>query len=249
MADKVPARTEADRAPERVVLWDFDGTLAHRPGLWGACLVEVLDEQHPGHGVDVDRVRPFLRDGFPWHRPDVAHPELSEPRDWWGHVEALLTSAYEGVGIESGRARQLARLAGERYVDAGCGWRLYDDTVPVLEQLRAEGWRHAILSNHVPELPALVSGLGLSSLIDVVLSSAATGYEKPNPKAFELALSRCGAPRQVWMVGDNPVADVGGASAVGIPAILVRTTADVEHLADDLHRAAAIIASSPLPAR
>jgi putative hydrolase of the HAD superfamily len=166
------------------------------------------------------------------------HPELCEPEAWWSHVEALLASAYEGVGIESGPARTLARLARQRYVDATCGWRLYDDTVPVLERLRSDGWNHAILSNHVPELPTLVAGLGLEPLVDVVLSSAVTGYEKPNPKAFELALDRCGRPDEVWMVGDNPVADVEGATAVGIPAILVRGAANA---VPDLHSAASII--------
>lgn len=230
---------------DRVVLWDFDGTLAHRPGMWRRCLIEVLDEHHTGHGVDADRLRPFLRDRFPWHRPDIAHPELSEPEAWWGAVEPLLASAYEGVGIEGGLARRFARLARERYVDAMIGWELYDDTLPVLERLLSVGWRHAILSNHVPELPSLVAGLGLSSVIEGVFCSAAIGYEKPNPKAFEVALGSCGRPRKVWMVGDNPVADVAGATAVGIPAILVRATAtDVENAVRDLHDAAVIITSS-----
>jgi FMN phosphatase YigB (HAD superfamily) len=87
--------------------------------------------------------------------------------------------------------------------------------------LRVLGWRHAILSNHVPELPSMVSGLGLSHLIDVVFTSAATGYEKPNPRAFEIALEACGWPSESWMVGDNPIADIAGAEAFGIPAVLV----------------------------
>src|ERR671934_1458051 len=113
---------------DRVILWDFDGTLAERPGLWDACLLEVLDEHQPEHGVDRGRLRDFLRDGFPWHQPDVAHPELCEPDAWWAHVEALLASAYEGVGIDGEAAQRLARMVRGRYVDLTCGWRLYDDT-------------------------------------------------------------------------------------------------------------------------
>jgi len=30
-----------------VVLWDFDGTLAYRPGTWRSALVEVFDEISP----------------------------------------------------------------------------------------------------------------------------------------------------------------------------------------------------------
>ena len=229
----------------RAILWDFDGTLAHRPGMWSGCLLETLDEHAAGHGVEPDRLGPLLRDGFPWHRPDVEHPELCEPDAWWRHLEALLGRAYEGVGIDHARALELARLVRARYVDSSRGWTLYDDTVPVLQQLRRNGWRHAILSNHVPELPSLVDGLGISALFDVVLTSAATGYEKPNRKAFELALERCGQPTEVWMVGDNPVADVEGAEAAGIPAILVRTEPERRcRSARDLYEAAAIVARS-----
>jgi putative hydrolase of the HAD superfamily len=230
---------------ERLILWDFDGTLASRRGEsgWSLLLAELLDEHEPGCGIGADHVRPFLRDGFPWHAPEIAHPELSEPEAWWRHVEDLLVAAYEGAGVDGERARELALLVRSRYVDTSIGWRLYEDTLPVLERLQTEGWRHAILSNHVPELPSIVAGLGLSSVIDAVFTSAATGYEKPNPKAFELALRTCGWPRETWMIGDNPVADVAGAEAAGIPAVLVRSkqrTAAARY-APDLDEVAAIV--------
>ena len=84
------------------------------------------------------------------------------------------------------------------------------------------GWRHAVLSNHVPELERIAAGLGLDRYLDAVLCSAITGYEKPHPEAFAAALRlrRNGEP--VWMVGDNPEADVEGARRAGLPAVLVR---------------------------
>jgi len=214
--------------------------------MWRGCLIETLDDYEPGHVVESDQLRPLLHDGFPWHRPDVPHLELCDPEEWWGRVGALLATAYEGVGLETPRARELARLARDRYVDPGRGWRLFDDTLRTLARLRADGWRHVILSNHVPELPALVTGLGLSPLIEIVFTSAATGYEKPNPKAFELALARCGWPGEVLMVGDNPVADVAGAEAVGVRAMLVRSRPQprCRHAAD-LAALAALLARAP----
>jgi len=208
---------------DRVILWDFDGTLGFRAGRWRGCLIEILDDCQPGHGVTVDQLRVFLENGFPWHQPELPHPELCDPEAWWAHVEMRLAAAYQGVGLEASRALELARLARHRYVDPSRRWRLFDDTTRTLERLRSDGWQHAILSNHVPELPALIAGLGITPLINVVLTSAAIGYEKPNPRAFEYALERCGWPNEVWMVGDNPVADVAGAEAAGIPAVLVRS--------------------------
>ena len=127
--------------------------------------------------------------------------------------------------VTAGTDEQTAVLAAARvrdvYVDAQF-WTVFDDTRPALRRLRDQGWRNVILSNHVPELGDLVGRLGLAALIDVVVTSAVTGYEKPHPAMFEIALELSDHPDRVWMIGDNPVADIAGATAVGIPAILVR---------------------------
>jgi putative hydrolase of the HAD superfamily len=211
------------RSAARAILWDFDGTLAHRPGMWRGCLIETLDEHEPGHAVCADDLIPSLRNGFPWHTPEVPHPELGTPAAWWQRVEAVLASAFEHVGLEAMRALELARLAHERYIDGRSGWALYEDSRPVLTHLRERRWRHIILSNHVPELEEIIVCLRLDDVIDAVVTSAASGFEKPHPEAFAEGRRAAGKPRTIWMVGDNPEADVAGAEAVGIPAVLVRS--------------------------
>jgi putative hydrolase of the HAD superfamily len=198
----------------RAILWDFDGTLGYRDGMWAGCLVETLDEAHPGHGLSRDDFRAALRGGFPWHAPDVSHTELGTPDAWWAPIEALFTRAY----ADAGYGPELAPLARARYTTHG--WSLFDDTLPALESLRGHGYRHVILSNHVPELEQIVTRLGLQ--VDAVVNSAVTGYEKPHPEAFAAGRRAAGDPDELWMVGDNPVADVAGAEAAGIPALLVR---------------------------
>jgi putative hydrolase of the HAD superfamily len=205
-----------------VIFWDFDGTLAHRPGMWGRCLLETLDEHESGHGIGEEALRPFLKEGFPWHAPDVPHPQLGDAEAWWEQVEQILSRAFTGVGYEAARAAELARLSRSRYVDGTRGWRLYDDSKEALTRLQEEGWRHAILSNHVPELAGIVESLGLTGLLFAIVNSALTGYEKPNPEAFAIARRSAGFPDAIWMVGDSTTADILGAEAVGIPAILVR---------------------------
>jgi putative hydrolase of the HAD superfamily len=152
----------------------------------------------------------------------VPHPELCDAEAWWAHVAPLLAGAYEGIGLPPERAGELAALARARYVDPAAGWRLFDDTLPALRLLRDRGWRHVVLSNHVPELGQLVDALGLGALVEEIVCSAATGYEKPHPEAFAVALRLRRNGNPVWMVGDNPDADVAGARAAGIPAVLVR---------------------------
>ena len=206
-----------------LLIWDFDGTLAHRRAEtgWSLLLEETLDAEEPGHGHTADTFRPFLREGFPWHQPEVEHPELcGDPDMWWAAVLPLLARAYESTGMAPERALELAAVARALYVDPA-GWRLFADTLPALERLSAAGWTHAILSNHVPELGAIVAGLGLDRHIAAFSCSADTGYEKPHPRAYASVIEQL-TPDEVWMIGDNVVADVLGAEELGIPAILVR---------------------------
>ena len=207
----------------RLLIWDFDGTLAHRRGEtgWSILLAETLDTEEPGHGHSGDTFRPHLRDGFPWHQPDVAHPELCEPEAWWASVRPVLSRAYEAAGYAPERALELSDAARRLYVDPAVGWALFDDTLVVLERLSQAGWTHAILSNHVPELRQIIAGLGLDEVVAFVSCSAETGYEKPHAHAYASVLDAL-RPTEAWMVGDNVVADVLGAEAVGLPAVLVR---------------------------
>jgi putative hydrolase of the HAD superfamily len=206
----------------RLLIWDFDGTLAHRRGEtgWSLLLAEALDAEEPGHAHSADTFRPYLRTGFPWHSPDVAHPELCDPEAWWASVRPVLARAYVALGYAPDRSEELAVVAQRLYVDP-TGWSLFPDTLPALERFSDEGWTHAILSNHVPELGRIVAALGLDRHVVSISCSADSGYEKPHPRAFEAVLEEL-RPEEAWMVGDNVVADVLGAEALGIPAVLVR---------------------------
>ncbi len=120
-----------------------------------------------------------------------------------------------------GKGAELSGQVRSVYTDIA-EWRLFEDTKDVLQEFLEEGWRHAILSNHVPELPSLIDGLELSPLIHVIVNSAETGFEKPHPRAFQAVLSALEEPAEVWMIGDSMNADVLGAESAGVRAILVR---------------------------
>jgi FMN phosphatase YigB (HAD superfamily) len=227
------------------ILWDFEGTLVTHPGLWRLALKEAMDECEPGNTIDVEELRPFLRTGFPWHNPEKPHLHLSTPDAWWSSMEPIFSRAYQGVGFDINCARELAKHV-RKYIIDPQRYFVCDDAVPALENLKAQGWKHAILSNHVPELPNIVKALGLSAYIDFCISSAYTGYEKPNLQAFRTALSIIGNPKVTWLIGDNLNADIRGAEAAGIPGILVRnnTEENVKYFAHDLIEATAILESN-----
>lgn len=204
------------------ILWDFDGTLAHRPGMWSGALASVLAAHGLSH-IGSAHLVPYLQTGFPWHSPEVTHQHLSSPEAWWAAMERIFVAAYTAVGVPATAAAELAGAVRHIYL-APDSWVVYDDTCPVLKILQQHGWRHIILSNHVPELPQLVDRLGLASFFDDILTSAALGYEKPHPEAFRIAVERTGKPEHTWVIGDSIITDVLGAEKYGLKAVLVRHT-------------------------
>ena len=226
------------------LVWDFEGTLAYRVGEWPAwtqTLLEVLDREIPGHGADPEFVRPFLRTGFPWHSPGLPHPHLASAEAWWAALQARFADAFRAAGAEEAGARKMAKAVRRVYLDPQ-RWRLYEDTVPALQELSSLGWLHALLTNHVPELPEIIGSLGLDRHLDRTFNSARTGYEKPHPEAFRGVLGAVGRYEKIWMVGDNADANVAGAKAAGIPAVLVRKRREgVAPYSEDLNGIAAIV--------
>ena len=206
------------------VMWDFDGTLV-KPTSWRGVLMDVLTEFEPGHKIDSEQLRPFLKDGFPWDKSQEPHLQLSTPEFWWANLQPLFVRTYEGIGFSPERAKFLAQHVRAHIVNPN-RYHLYEDTIYVLTGLKEKGWRNVILSNNMPELPEIVAALGLSQFIDYCLVSALTGYEKPNSEAFNIALSAFGNPERIWMVGDNIFSDVRGAESLGMPAILVHNKQD-----------------------
>jgi len=224
----------------QTIFWDFDGTLAFHVGGWRGAMLALLNDEDLAR-IDREALGAALKQGFPWHAPEVVHAHLMTADLWWDHLLVRLQSAYVASGINGSRAAELAHLFRAHFTDP-TQWRLFDDALPVLRRLAEAGWQNIILSNHIPELPDLSAHLGFADVTCGVITSAATGYEKPNALMYQHALQFAGNPPRRWMVGDNPVADVEGAEAAGIPAILVRTPNRlVERSAADLWAAAAII--------
>ncbi|MGI5337693.1 HAD family hydrolase [Streptomyces sp. CA-181903] len=207
---------------QRMVVWDFDGTLGHRRhGTWAECLLEILDHQQPGRPFTRDQLYTALTSGFPWHDHLRPHPHLADPDRWWNHITGVITRALTGLGAPLRTAQSIAGQARSTYSDPAA-WSLYPQTTAVLRLLTANGWGHVILSNHVPELPSILDALRLTPYVQAVVNSACTGFEKPHPQAFELARAAAAPAPCVYMIGDNPQADVAGARAAGLHAIWVR---------------------------
>jgi len=206
----------------KLILWDFDGTLAQREGMWSGTLASLANRFYPDYKIAVEDIAPSLQKGFPWHAWEMYYGNRTAD-EWWSDLVPVFEQAYIRAGVQLTHAKSLALAVRHEYTNINC-WKIYDDVVTSLQYFSSVGWHHYIVSNHVPELAELVKELKLDSYFDHVFTSAIIGYEKPNQGIFKHVRSKLPAHDKIWMIGDSYNADVRGASEANIPAVLVRNT-------------------------
>ncbi|HYQ11874.1 MAG TPA: HAD family hydrolase [Solirubrobacterales bacterium] len=117
---------------------------------------------------------------------------------------------------------ELGREVAVEEMMAAIRFRAYPDAAPALAELRALGVQLVCVSNWDYSLPDVLARVGLADELDGVLTSAAVGARKPDPRLFEAALEVAGcAADEALHVGDAPTEDVEGARAAGIRALLI----------------------------
>jgi putative hydrolase of the HAD superfamily len=107
--------------------------------------------------------------------------------------------------------------------------RPYPETLAVLDQLQALGYRLGIISNWSWNLQDRVAQAGLEGYFEVVWASAYAGCNKPHPGIFEQALAQMPVdPARAVYVGDSYRHDVGGARRAGLDPVLVVREGDTK---------------------
>jgi putative hydrolase of the HAD superfamily len=211
-------RSSKDRG---YLLWDFDGTLARRDGMWSGALSDAIRRYCPDRRISAASIRPHLTAGFPWHTPEREHKHTRSSEAWWGTLRPTFERAITALGIEDPTVTtKIAEAVAEEYLDVRA-WRVADGANSILNTLHAAGWRHVIVSNHVPELSNLLENLKLSEHFEHVFCSALLGVEKPNPAFLRRVLADLGSPHRSWLIGDSVHADIVAACDAQIPSILV----------------------------
>jgi putative hydrolase of the HAD superfamily len=205
----------------KLLVWDFDGTLGYGDLSWTGTLIEVMRSEIPGFAVRPELVSAATKTGFPWHEPEKPHTHIDSGDGWWQMMEPTFRRAFGATGLDPEQSISLASKVRQHFSVLN-RWHLFPDSLAAMDELSAVGWRHCLLSNHVPELAQILQSLGIHDRFDRVANSAVTGYEKPHPKAFAAAIHSLGVLDEVWMIGDSFAADFEGARRAGWNAILVR---------------------------
>ena len=132
-------------------------------------------------------------------------------------------------------------------------WKTEPDAHSTLNILRENGYRLGLISNASDDadVQSLIDQAGLRGYFEIILTSAAQGIRKPNPKIFFTALERLGSlPERSVMVGDTLGADILGAQNSGMRGIWITRRADTpanRAHADTIHPDAQIANLSELP--
>jgi putative hydrolase of the HAD superfamily len=194
------------------VLFDVDFTLVPPGPELGPEGYRRLGERH-GLSLDPSRYEDARARAFEDLR---RHPELEHDDEIW---VAFTERIIRGMGGDAATAYECA-LDMTRAWELHHNFELYEDTLPVLTELRAYGLGIGLVSNTGRDLDAFVEHHGLE--VDVAIGSRAFGRTKPHRAIFTAALERIGvAPTAAAMVGDSPEDDVAGARALGMLAFLL----------------------------
>ncbi|MGB5474314.1 MAG: HAD-IA family hydrolase [Gammaproteobacteria bacterium] len=153
---------------------------------------------------------------FEWTSIDELH---CLERAWW---RLLVRRVVAGAGNFTGDFDSFFAALYEHYAQ-GHAWECYPEVPDVLAGLHARDYRLAVVSNFDSRLPGILRAVGIYGYMDAVVYSSRAGSAKPDPAIFRQALDVLGiAPEHAVHVGDNPKADVGGALAAGLAALLIR---------------------------
>ncbi|HOO57320.1 MAG TPA: HAD-IA family hydrolase [bacterium] len=146
--------------------------------------------------------------------------------------DIYFSTMFMGVGLES-REKILATIQNLREENEFQGlWNhAPEESHRTLETLKSQGYIIGIISNADGRLNETIARTGIDKYLDFMLDSKIVGYEKPDPRIFNVALEKAGVPPEACVhVGDIVTADIKGASGVGINPVLLDPTG--RHIVD-----------------
>ena len=193
----------------KVLSLDLDDTLWPVGPVIAAAELELmawLRTHHPraASGNDIESMRE-LRSDVARRFPDLRH-DLTFVR------RQALAEQFAAAGYADAAA---ATQALEVFLRARNRVACYDDVAPALERLRGR-YRLFAVSNGNADL----GRCGLGGWFEGHITAASAGAAKPDARIFAHLAAAAGVePGDILHVGDDPLADVVGATQAGIPAV------------------------------
>ncbi|HZR98322.1 MAG TPA: HAD-IA family hydrolase [Chloroflexota bacterium] len=206
-------------SPIRAVFFDVGGTLAYPHPSFHGVIARVLGE----HGVHVTAEQVRAAEPKVWEAVEAywarggnfTRSDAESRRFWYWVYETFLRLLGEPNPGELPQRLYAEFIRHETY-------RLYPDSLPALEALRARGVLLGVISNWEEWLEQLLLHLQIHTYFASRTISGTAGVEKPDPRIFALALESLGvAPEEAAHVGDSLHHDVEGARRAGLTPVLI----------------------------
>jgi putative hydrolase of the HAD superfamily len=145
---------------------------------------------------------------------------LQDQKRWWKDV---VFRVFNEVGMIP-NFDQFFDEVYERFRDSQ-GWILFPETFDVLNELKRRGFKLGVISNFDDRIYSVLDSLGIRQFFDAITLSSESGYSKPDPEIFEVAIKALGLPAsEIFLVGDSPHDDVEAGMRAGLSAALIDRT-------------------------
>jgi 2-haloacid dehalogenase len=175
----------------------------------------LAEELAPGRGAELVAAWRTRQFEYTWLRT-LSNRYL----DFWQITEAALTFAAASLKLK------LDSSARDRLMGSYLLLPAWPDVRPALESLRMAGIRMAFLSNFTsPMLDACAGNAGLRDFFGEHLSTDRVRAFKPHPRAYAMALTAFGLPREEIAFAAFAGWDAAGAQWFGLPTIWVNRVA------------------------
>jgi HAD superfamily hydrolase (TIGR01509 family) len=156
------------------------------------------------------------------------HTMLGTPRLRGLLVEELLMRLWADQPEDPARLKTTVdRVLANAIATGHAAVPVWNDVLPGVPEglaaLKARGLRLVAVSNSDGSAASVLADAGLRDVFDAVIDSHLVGFSKPDPRLFDAARAAIGGVEaaRVVHVGDLYDADVVGAQAAGIAAILI----------------------------
>ena len=198
--------------PITTILFDLDDTLFDHMGTARAALAATAAGRPTLHVVPVEMLYQHYSELLEELHPLVMTGRISY-LDARQQRFARLLAPYEPAASGA----EAAQLAEQHYGHYQQLRRPLAGALALLQALKPAYKIGIVTNNRTAEQQEKLRHLGMSHLVDALITSEDVGVLKPDPAIYQQALQRLGAtPAETVMVGDNWQADVVGALAVGI---------------------------------
>lgn len=200
----------------KAIFWDFDGTLVYSNESFTESLLLSLSEY--GYDIDFEIVKDFMKNTCSWYMPEREYINRTKEA-WWMDILDKFYFFCNKNQIAKNNIVPIFDMFRKNVINYN--YIPYSDSEKILLSCKEKGFKNYILSNNFPELTHTIKRFHWESLFTDIYLSTNIGYEKPRKEIFHYAIEKSNRPEILYMVGDNPIADIRGAATAGINTIWV----------------------------